>query len=151
VDGQPLAGPIEWLLYADRPECTGRPDARAAGEAPLHLDRTEGEIIVRVVAARGGRQGAPSPPFALRWTPPPPPPEAPLAFADGRAQVVVNWLPPDAPTVRVLRDGAVVAEVAAAEAGFTDAPPPGRHRYAIEAQGPDFRTAASPETAVTVP
>ena len=86
------------------------------------------------------------------WSPPPSAPERPIAYADAQGKVQLTWLPPSLPVVqvRVLRDGAPVATVAAAGALYTDAPPAGAHTYAVEGLGPGFRTAPSPTVRVEV-
>jgi hypothetical protein len=152
AEGEPLAGPVEVLLFVDRPACAGVPDAHGPGDAPLVLPPPPGPVTLRATAAREGRAGPPSPPVTAAWRRPPPPPEAPLAFADARG-VELSWLPPaDARAVRILRDGAFLAEVPAAAALHTDTTaPPGPHRYALQAVGPDWRTAASPAAEAVVP
>lgn len=150
LDGAPMSEPL--TLAAHRgPDCQGAPLAHGPTEQPMRLPPLRVATSVRVVAARGGHAGPPSAPVSVRWTPPPPAPEAPLAFVDARGTVQLSWLPPEAPRVVILRDGARVAEVDAGEALWSDAAPPGAHRYQLVGQGPRFRTAPSPAAVVEVP
>ncbi len=147
LDGEPLdAKAVRYLAFIDQPACDGLPVA--SGATPLMLPAGSG--LVRVVASVEGRRGPASAPLRVNWQTPPPAPEAPLAFVDAKGQVQLTWLPPAAERVRILRNGVVVAEVAAADALHTDAAPPGRHRYALIAVGADFRTAPSAAVKVRV-
>ncbi len=87
----------------------------------------------------------------LHWSPPPPPPEAPIAFLDAQGEVQLSWLPPPSPQIRILRDGQPLVELKSELSLFTDRPPPGWHRYALAALGPDFVSAPSAEVRLHVP
>ncbi len=153
LDGAPLAEPPDLLLFVDQAACDGHPAVQAPAGDLLRLPtRLTTPLTLRVVAARGNRQGAPSAPKVSSWAPPPPALERPIAYADAQGQVQLTWLPPSLPVVevRVLRDGAPVATVAAAGAVYTDAAPVGTHTYAVEGLGPGFRTAPSPTVRVEV-
>ena len=152
LDGTPLTPepPLRLAVFVDRADCHGQPDA--LGPPPLTLAVKE-PVEVRVVVLRGDRAGPASPPQQARWTEPPPAPEAPLAFVDATRAVQLSWLPPPPPAsrVRVLRDGAQVAEAPVDAAGVTDAPPAGEHAYILMAVGPTFVTGPSPASLVLVP
>lgn len=152
IDGRTLDAPATLLLFVDQPKCAGRPAAVAKAGEPLRLRTTDtGPVSLRVVAARGARQGAPSEPVTTAWSAPPPAPERPIAFVDADGRVQLTWLPPDVATVRILRDGVAVGTAPAAASLYTDAPGKGRHRYAVCGLGADFRTAASESVEVIVP
>lgn len=150
IDGQPIVEPL--LLTAHRAtDCSDAPIAHGPTGRALQLPPLPPSTPIRVVAARGARRGPPSAPVALGWVAPPAAPEAPLAFVDGQGQVQLSWLPPEAPRVRILRDGVTVAEVDSALALYSDAAPVGRHRYQLVGVGPQYRTAPSASVSVEVP
>ncbi|MCB9535927.1 MAG: hypothetical protein H6704_06645 [Myxococcales bacterium] len=153
LDGQPLSDqpPVRLAAFVDRADCRGAPDA--VGAPPLRLPAPRDRPVdLRVLALRGDRAG-PVVRQTATWSAPPPPPEAPLAFVDAAGAVQLSWLPPAPPAdrVRVLRDGAAVAEAPADEAAFTDAAPPGEHAYALVALTPDAASAPSAAARVRVP
>lgn len=153
IDGGALDQPVELLLFADDPRCAGRP-AHVSAAGPLSLKHTaSAPITLRVAAAVAGRRGPPAPPVEARWIAPPPPPDPPVAFATPDGGVQVAWLPPPPPAtvVRVLRDGAVIGQAPAAQAGLIDRPSRGVHRYAIIAATPNARSAPSPAVSVVAP
>ncbi len=152
VDGRSLETPATLLLFVDQPTCEGRPAAVAKPGRPLRLQTTDtAPVSLRVVAARGTRQGAPSQPVRATWSAPPAAPEKPIAFVDGAGKVQLTWLPPEVATVRILRNGEPVGTAPAEASLYTDAPGKGRHRYAVEGVGADFRTAPSESVEVVVP
>lgn len=145
IDGQPLTQPPALLLFVDDPRCHGRPAHRAA-QGPLRLAGTSTRpLTLRVTAAIDDRRGPPAQPVTVRWQAPPAAPPPPIGFGTPDGAVQIAWLPPDPPVTQmvILRDGAPLATVPAAQAQYVDRTATGAHRYALAAQTPSARSAPS--------
>ncbi len=150
LDGERFAVAPTLLLFTDNPGCTGAP-AASFTDGIAQLAVADGRLrSLRAVAVISGLQGPATVPLQAGWRAPPPAPEAPLVFVSA-GKVQITWLPPAAAHVLIVRDGRVVGERPARDAGWQDVPPPGRHRYRIVARGADFRTAPSLPAVVVVP
>ncbi|MFN3201778.1 MAG: hypothetical protein ACE366_25465 [Bradymonadia bacterium] len=90
-------------------------------------------VVVQSRVSRGPLLSEAGPATTLQRGAVPKAPEAPLAFVGAKGVVEITWLPPERAThVRILRNGHLVAEVAAETSTATDTPGPGRHQYVIQ-------------------